>query len=376
MVCALSFSLAAGAVRASDGAVWPVKHRLVSKDGDKSTNISGIACTTTTGFPRACLVIDDNMQAAQFVTVEDGELKAGETIPLIDSAYDGKPLELDGEGVAYADGWFYVMGSHGHPRDRQMKLDPVADAAKISSQESAASSQIVRIRLKDANVREVTNGDVAEIQLSSKLRRVISADPTLARFLDRRLENNGVTIEGVAVLGKRLFAGFREPSLENWIAPLLSVSLDGIFGSGPADPNLILLPLGEGRGVRDLAPFNNGLLVLAGPSAELPGATASIGGAVRPASPIFLRTLLTRWPPMLTKNPKLSCPSTRDPQGFACSFSRTAAKKAPLSPSSFQARRSGGSARELDSPRCGDPLFEHRRAGAVGKMLMGWLMAS
>ena len=40
---------------------------------------------------------------------------AGDTIPLIDHSFDGKALKLDGEGIAYADGFFYVMGSHGYP---------------------------------------------------------------------------------------------------------------------------------------------------------------------------------------------------------------------------------------------------------------------
>jgi len=89
--------------------------------------------------------------------------------------------------------------------------------------------------------------------------------------LDRRLENNGVTIEGVAVVGRRLLAGFREPSLENGRSPILSVSVDALYGSEAAEPKVFLLPLGEGRGVRDLAPFENGLLVLAGPAGDEAG---------------------------------------------------------------------------------------------------------
>jgi hypothetical protein len=47
----------------SQSQIWPVKRKLVSKDGDKSEDVSGIACIGD-GFPRSCLVIDDNMQAA------------------------------------------------------------------------------------------------------------------------------------------------------------------------------------------------------------------------------------------------------------------------------------------------------------------------
>jgi hypothetical protein len=112
---------------------------------------------------------------------------------------------------------------------------------------------------------------VQDIQSSSKLREIIAADSTLKRFVDRRLENNGVSVEGVAVLGSRLFAGFRGPSLENGRIPVLSVSVNALFDGGSPEARLHMLPIGEGRGVRDLAPFANGLLVLAGPSGEHDG---------------------------------------------------------------------------------------------------------
>jgi hypothetical protein len=67
--------------RADD--IWPVKEKLLSKKGKHSKDISGIACTAG-AFPRSCLVIDDDMQAAQFVTVRNGELEAGDTVELIE----------------------------------------------------------------------------------------------------------------------------------------------------------------------------------------------------------------------------------------------------------------------------------------------------
>ena len=86
---------------------WRVHGKLQGKNGEKAENVSGIACATTEGFPRTCLVVDDNLQAAQFVTVTDGKIVAGEMVSLIDNTFEGKRLELDGEGVAYADGFFY-----------------------------------------------------------------------------------------------------------------------------------------------------------------------------------------------------------------------------------------------------------------------------
>src|SRR3954463_11058997 len=110
------------------------------------------------------MVIDDEMNSAQFVSVREGELKAGEIVLLSRKKFDGDSLELDGEGVAYADGSFYVIGSHGHPRDKDHKLDADEIAARI-----AASSQVVRIRLKPGSGEELGENDVLDVEASSKL---------------------------------------------------------------------------------------------------------------------------------------------------------------------------------------------------------------
>src|SRR5262249_61632805 len=132
-----------------------------------------------------------------------------------------------------------------------------------------ASSQIVRIRLKSGVGQPASTEDVQDIRSSSKLREIIAADSTLKRFVDRRLENKGVSIEGVAVLGSRLLAGFRGPSLENGRTPVLSVSVNALFDGSSPEARLHMLPLGEGRGVRDLAPFQDRLPVRAGPAGDV-----------------------------------------------------------------------------------------------------------
>jgi hypothetical protein len=148
------------------------------------------------------------------------------------------------------------MGSHGYPRDREHKLDPIKDADKIKAR-IAASSQIVRV---------TAHAGAPEILATGKLRTIIASNPVLSPFLDHRLETNGLTIEGVAVKDGRLFAGFRAPSLDEGHAAILSVRLGALFGDDPADAKLYRLPLGDGRGVRDLSAYANGFIVLAGPA--------------------------------------------------------------------------------------------------------------
>jgi Protein of unknown function (DUF3616) len=256
LAAAVGAGVAASAAAKSD-VRWRVKGLLLGPKDQPSENISGIACATARGFPRACLVIDDNLQQAQFVTVKDGEIIAGGAIPLIDNTYKHKPLDLDGEGVAYANGFYYVIGSHGHPRHRNKHAPEIA--ARI-----AASSQIVRFR---------PDGDstTVPVERTAKLRTFIAQQPELAPYLDRRLEDNGLTIEGVAVRQERILVGFRGPSLSDGRAAILSLAVDSVFGNAAPGARLYRLALGEGQGVRDLALFGDGVLVLAGPSASGPG---------------------------------------------------------------------------------------------------------
>src|SRR5258705_2596209 len=241
---------------------WPVRGKLQGQNTKKSKGVSGMACATAYGFPRALLVIDDNMQEAQFVTVKDGEIVAGDVIPLIDNSFEGKPLELDGEGVAYADGFFYVIGSHGHPRDSNHRLDPDKDAARIAAQ-IAASSQIVRFRSDGARA-------TGPVERTAKLRALIAQQPDLRRYRDQRLENNGLTIEGIAVWRGRILVGFRGPALKGGRTAVLSVAGDGVFGKAAPDPHLYRLPPGEGIAVRDLAALVKRAFLLSGPLAGGP----------------------------------------------------------------------------------------------------------
>lgn len=267
LVLSAVVALQPGAAPGQNERVWHVEKKLVGEDikkstkiknVKKSTDISGIACTSDTGFPRSCLVIDDNLRSAQFVKVKNGEIVAGSTIRLIDDEH-----ELDGEGVAYGNGFFYVLGSHGHPRDRRGELHPGRNAAEIRAK-IAASSQLIRIRVDSVSGQPPTA--TPELARTSKLKEIIR-ESALAPFVDRRLEDNGVTIEGVAIHGNRLFAGFRGPLVNNR-AVILSVSLGALFEAQPPDAELHLLTVGPGRGVRDLARFADGLLVLAGPMAD------------------------------------------------------------------------------------------------------------
>ena len=264
-------SLLPGPATARDEPVWEVKGKLLGKNDKRAEDVSGIACSSATGFPRNCLVIDDEGQFAQIVILEEGRLLAGDRITLIDNRLDRKPLELDGEGVAYDDGSFYVIGSHCHPRDAKRDLDPIRDASKIAAS-IEANSQIIRVRIDPSKIdAQGKLTGAADVKPSAELRKLLPADLVLAPFVDRRLDENGLTIEGLAVRDGRAFVGLRAPSLGGDHAAILSVALSALFEGATPDPKLHLLHLGPRRGIRDLAAAPTGFLVLAGPAAEEEG---------------------------------------------------------------------------------------------------------
>jgi len=272
---------------AQGDAPWKVEGKLLGKTEDgkakKSKDVSGIACMTA-ALPAKCLVIDDEVQFAQIVIVADGLLIAGDTIPLAQSA--DRKLSLDGEGVAFAPGAggrgvFYIVGSHGHPRDRQHKLDPVKDANEIAAR-FGASSKLIRLPLDPAIVSDMGRLVAPAMgRAETDLRMMIHAEPRLAPlrpFLGKRLEeqSQGLTIEGIAAVQGRLYVGLRAPTFEGERAAIFSFDQDAPFDGTPAAAQLDLLALGPKRGVRDLAAQGGDILILAGPAYE-PNTAPSAG---------------------------------------------------------------------------------------------------
>ena len=255
---------------------WQVDGQLIGKKKGKKTkdtkDASGIACATDKGFPRTCLFIDDDLQAAQIVTLTDHKIKAGDPVPLIDNRLDGEPVSLDGEGVAFADGYFYVIGSHGLPRSEVETKTPEKEAAERlrAAAGLAASSQIIRLKYDAATGTIKSKGGKVS---SIGLRKLIDREKLFTCYLALPLEKNGITIEGVAVLGGRLFAGFRGPVVgegSDQRAVIMSAKLgyffdDTSFEPKAADAKLYMLNLGKDRGVRDLAVYDDGMFILAGP---------------------------------------------------------------------------------------------------------------
>lgn len=282
--------------RASVGAdlppPWKVHNKLLGKPKDtagleskKAEDVSGIACATS-GFPRLCLIVDDESQGAQIVIVNDGDLIAGDFIRLITDVHEGKPLELDAEGAAYddVDKSFYVIGSHGRARHEDDAKKEAKNKAKAE-----ASRHVFRIRLK-ADAVDVKTGKLAatpDIKPSS-LSRLIQAQAELAPWFDKPLDANGLTIEGVAVFDHRLYAGMRGPVLDDGSAVMLSAPLTAIFDGQVGESKLHRVNLGKDsagkpRGIRDVVVYRGAFLLIAGPVSDPPS------GDIKPADYAIFR---------------------------------------------------------------------------------------
>lgn len=251
------------------------------KDDPPAYDISGIACILRDSGKRRCLVVNDEGRKAQFLAIDGRRIEPKTTVDLIGKepseatrgalpagrpcpdTSPGKFKEFDGEGVAYAKPYFYVAGSHGCGR----KKDTLNTSAMI----------LARIRVDGEGKPDVADGERPEAAVETTYRladALAKADGVKPFFLKSLTEANGLNVEGVAVVGNRLYAGLRAPSVEEE-AFLVEADLGALFAEGhgayPGKPRTIPIRVGKDAGIRDLAALEDGrLLLLTGPAQEQP----------------------------------------------------------------------------------------------------------
>ncbi|CAH1671666.1 conserved exported hypothetical protein [Hyphomicrobiales bacterium] len=240
------------------------------KPGKPARDVSGLACMPVANGAQRCLLINDEGAFAQFARIAENRITPGASLPIIGAEASpetlgqppqgickapGRFAELDGEAVAYADGAFYLAGSHGCSRNKgEFRL---------------SAFHLARIRV-DAEGTPTGRVELS-YRLSDMLRRAGEAGAFFGKSL---MDDNGLNVEGIAVIGDTLWAGLRAPSLGNR-SFLVGASLAALFAPGHAAateaPKVIALPAGHDRGIRDLAPLPDGkLLALLGPAQEQP----------------------------------------------------------------------------------------------------------
>lgn len=202
--------------------------------------------------------------------------------------------EVDIEGLAYDDGYLWLVGSHSLKRSKPDVGQGVRKAQKQLASLCAEVNRYLLARipvtesdgtftLAKESVRKGNKQCAAQLRSRSErndLMDVLMEDEHLAAFLSIPGKDNGFDIEGLAVAGKRVFVGLRGPVLRGWAIILeLSLKVD------KEDPSILKLkrigPDGRryrkhflnlgGLGIRDLAVQGADLLILAGPTMDLDG---------------------------------------------------------------------------------------------------------
>lgn len=241
---------------------------LLGKNGKAAKDVSGMACRPGASAERFCVLVNDENSAAQFVRLAGSSLQPGKTIPLIGgkapaNAMGRRPepscgkekkfAEFDGEGVAFGDGHFYVVSSHGCSRN--------SEGYRLSS-------------FLLARFRAYPDLPPETVELTYRLSDALAAAKSVGSRFGKALDagSNGLNIEGIAFVAGKLWFGLRAP-VDGSNAYLIGVGATELFAPGNSrlqgDPEVVALALGERRGIRDLAALPDGrLLVLSGPAQE------------------------------------------------------------------------------------------------------------
>jgi hypothetical protein len=205
--------------------------------------------------------------------------------------------EIDIEGLAFDDQCLWITGSHALKRSRpeddgddEQDIEALAEIVRETNR-----FLIGRIPLhKDPATgvtslqRECTHQEkpdriltAAQLFGTAKSNMLVDAlrdDNHLGRFLAIPAKENGFDIEGMAVMGSRIFLGLRGPVLRGW-AVILEIKVEPISAH-----HFQLVPIGPekclyrkhffdlaGLGVRELCQDGDDLLILAGPTMDLDG---------------------------------------------------------------------------------------------------------
>jgi Protein of unknown function (DUF3616) len=190
----------------------------------------------------------------------------------LDEIFPGLPdraeeAELDLESVDIADGALWLAGSHCNVRVKPLNQDVEGAPPELNSdiKERASRTLLGRIELTDGGgapgaARALPFGGDA-----GSLRAHLLQDPFLKPFVNLPSKENGLDIEGLAIMGGAAFLGLRGPLIDSYAAAV-EVTFDGAFQVSGS--HLHFLDLGGGLGIRDLARDGDGFLVIAGPVAD------------------------------------------------------------------------------------------------------------
>ena len=276
--------------------------------GGDALSLSGVAAVGEYLF----LAPDEGASLVRLRRSGDAEYTAATSYPVADFVDTPEDTgdELDLEGLDIDGGYLWLAGSHSAVRTRvrdQTSSDEVPGQL-AAIRRPKARTLLARIPIRDSPagpypaVTSATSatspGELTAARLSGDdggLLDQLRRDEHLGPFIGLPGKDNGLDIEGLAVVGQRILLGLRGPVLRGWavileLQPrpdrdnpkrLRLASMDD--GNDPARYRKHFADL-AGLGIRDLIRNGDDLLLLAGPTMLLDGPSRILqipDGAVR-----------------------------------------------------------------------------------------------
>ncbi len=180
----------------------------------------------------------------------------------------GDGEELDIESLARVGDTYYVLGSHSRkrkkvePHDRKALRRPYAENRQRLLADSI-EAEVSRRRLFRFTF-DPASGDAPTHKAEIDLNPIFLKHEILKVFQPLASKENGIDLEGLAVVGDILYLGFRSPVLRPGFAPVLRLPFDR-----PKAAELLFVYLG-GRGIRELTRVDDGFLIIAGAGGDAP----------------------------------------------------------------------------------------------------------
>lgn len=204
--------------------------------------------------------------------------------------------EADIEGLAVADGYLWVVGSHSLKRKKPKAAETIEEALDKLTRVVREPNRFLLGRIPlvagdrpgvpelaksapaiDGGKRKRRAGSLKMTKSGSALSRRLARDMHLGPFMAIPSKDNGLDVEGMAVSGDRVFLGLRGPVLRGWATVLelrFKAKKDGALKLKAFDDDDLIrrhfLDL-DGLGVRSLLIDGEDLVLLAGPTMDLDG---------------------------------------------------------------------------------------------------------
>lgn len=202
--------------------------------------------------------------------------------------------EVDIEGMDYAGGYLWLIGSHSTKRKKPKGKNVEKDLHKLARTEAEPNRYLLaRIPVfegelfkscapSDRPENPLTAAILQKVGERNSLMEALEQDTHLGEFVAASLpaKENGFDIEGLTVCGDTILIGLRGPVLGGW-AIILEVEVTEVeagvlqlkeIGKQGLRYKKHFVDLG-GLGIRELCLRGDDLLVLAGPTMDLDGST-------------------------------------------------------------------------------------------------------